>query len=149
VSTRWLLDVNVLVALFDPDHVHHDIAHDWFAEHRSAGWATCPTTENGLIRVVANPAYGSPDLRAAELVDSLRRFCASGGHQFWPDGPSLRDRAVFAVDCLAGYRQITDAYLLAVARAHGGRLATFDRGIPIRAVIGATARDLAVLSAAG
>jgi hypothetical protein len=144
----WLLDVNVLVALFDPDHVHHDIAHDWFADNARAGWATCPTTENGLVRVVANPSYGSPDVGAAEMVDRLRRFCASGGHQFWPDGPSLRDRTVFNVACLAGYRQITDIYLLAVARAHGGRLATFDRGIPIRAVRGATAHDLAVLSAA-
>ena len=148
MSTAWLLDVNVLVALFDPDHVHHDIAHDWFADNRHAGWATCPITENGLVRVVANPSYGSPNVRAADMVERLRRFCASGGHQFWPDGPSLRDRKVFDVACLAGYRQITDVYLLALARVHRGRLATFDRSIPIRAVRGATIRDLAVLAAA-
>ena len=62
-----LLDVNVLVALFDPDHVHHDLAHDWFADHRSRGWATCPITENGVIRVLANPAYGSPVTGTAEI----------------------------------------------------------------------------------
>jgi len=89
VSQVSLLDVNVLVALFDPDHVHHDLAHDWFADNRTAGWATCPLTENGFVRVLANPAYGSAVARAATLNARLRKFCESGQHEFWPDQVSL------------------------------------------------------------
>ena len=136
-----LLDVNVLVALFDPDHVHHDLAHDWFADNRADGWATCPVTENGLVRVLANPAYGSVVTRPAELVARLRRFCASGHHEFWPDVVSLRDQAVFDPAFFAGHRQVTDVYLLGLARKKGGRLVTFDGAIPLKAVRGA-GRDL-------
>jgi predicted nucleic acid-binding protein len=65
VTRPALLDVNFLVALFDPDHIHHDAAHDWFADERAHGWATCPLTENGLVRVVTNAAYGAAPIRAA------------------------------------------------------------------------------------
>lgn len=86
-----LLDVNVLVALFDPDHVHHDTAHDWFAESRVQRWATCPVTESGVVRILSNlkssPAAESP----ARIIERLRAFCASGHHAFWPDDISLRD----------------------------------------------------------
>lgn len=74
MSHPALLDVNLLVALFDPDHVHHEVAHDWFSDHRADGWATCPVTENGCIRVLGNPKYVATPLRAAELVDRLRQF---------------------------------------------------------------------------
>ncbi len=144
-----LLDVNVLVALFDPDHVHHDIAHDWFAGEGRSAWATCPLTENGFLRVLANPAYGGTVTRVSELAARLRRFCASGGHAFWDDSVSLRDVRVFDAAILAGFRQVTDIYLLGLAHARGGRLATFDRSIPVRAVRGATRDDLAVLAPAG
>ncbi|HEY7215024.1 MAG TPA: hypothetical protein VIC28_10365 [Thermoanaerobaculia bacterium] len=69
-----LLDVNVLVALFDPDHVHHEAAHTWFAAHRGAGWATCPLTENGLIRILSNPAYAATLETPAALVRRLEAF---------------------------------------------------------------------------
>lgn len=137
MSRTALLDVNVLVALFDPDHIHHDLAHDWFADNRSAGWATCPVTENGFLRVLSNPAYGSVISRPAELVARLRRFCASGHHEFWPDKVSLRDPALFDPAFVAGHRQITDIYLLGLAMAHRGCLATFDATIPLKAVRGA------------
>jgi len=146
MSRIALLDVNVLVALFDPDHVHHDLAHDWFAGHRRAGWATCPLTENGLIRVLANPAYGGPITRPADLITRLRRFCQSGGHAFWPDTLSLLDGAVFDASLVAGHRQLTDVYLLGLAHTHGGCLATFDRAMSVRAVKGATAAGLAVIA---
>jgi hypothetical protein len=142
-----LLDVNVLVALFDPDHVHHELAHDWFADHRREGWATCPLTENGFVRVLANPAYGGTVTRVTDLAARLRTFCESGDHVFWPDAVSLRDSQIFDPALVAGPRQITDIYLLALARSQGGCLATFDRTIPLRAVKGATARDLAVIGA--
>lgn len=137
MSGAALLDVNVLVALFDPDHVHHELAHDWFADHRAQGWATCPITENGLLRVLANPAYGSAIARPSELAARLRRFCASSHHEFWPDKVSLCDPALFDPAFVAGHRQITDVYLLGLAKANGGCLATFDATIPLRAVRGA------------
>jgi len=145
MTRRALLDVNVLIALFDPDHIHHDLAHDWFADNRSHGWATCPLTENGFVRVMANPAYGSLVAGTSELLSRLGAFCRADDHQFWPDSVSLRDQTQFDPAMATGHRQLTDIYLLGLARAHGGRLATFDRSIRMKAVIGATALTLAVI----
>lgn len=140
-----LLDVNLLVALFDPDHVHHDLAHDWFAEQRHHGWATCPITENGLVRVLSNPAYGASAIRPAALTRALARFCASGHHEFWPATPSITDDRVFDVSVASGHRQITDLYLLGLATAMEGCLATFDRSISFKVVRRATAMSLQVI----
>ena len=143
-----LLDVNVLVALFAPDHVHHDLAHDWFADHRDEGWATCPVTENGFVRVLSGAGYAAPLSRPVEALDRLRTFCASGHHTFWSDAVSLRDTAVFNPAYIRGHRQVTDVYLLGLAKKMGGRLATFDRAIPLASVVGATARTIAVIASA-
>ncbi len=89
-----LLDVNVLVALLYAEHVHHELAHDWFADHRADGWATCPVTENGFVRVVAELAQGDAALRPHAIIEHLRRFCADEHHHFWPDAVSLTDPAV-------------------------------------------------------
>lgn len=140
-----LLDVNVLVALFDPDHVHHDAAHDWFADHRVEGWATCPTTENGFVRVLSNPAYNGTVTRLEAIVERLRMFCASGHHHFWHEAVSVTDLAAIRPSYMRGHRQLTDVYLLALATRMGGRLATFDRTVPVSAVVGATAAALAVI----
>src|SRR5262245_30237019 len=90
-----LLDVNLLVALFDPDHVHHELAHDWFSDNRAEGWATCPMTENGLVRVLTNPRYESPVSTAVAVVDRLKKFRTSGHHEFWFDDVSLTDESLF------------------------------------------------------
>lgn len=142
-----LLDVNVLVALFDPDHVHHELAHDWFADHRSAGWATCPITINGFVRVLSQPLAGSVPLRPPQLIERLASFCSSPEHTFWPASVSLTDDAIFQRSYVAGPRRITDIYLLGLARKMKGVLATFDRSIPIGAVVGATRSTLAVIGA--
>ena len=142
-----LLDVNVLVALFDPDHGHHELAHDWFAGHSGEGWATCAVTENAFVRIVANPAYGGHTGRPAEIVDRVRMFRASGHHRFWDDPLSLADKSVFDLSFAGSHRQITDIYLLGLAVKMRGRLATFDRTIPLRAVIGARPEALAVIAA--
>ena len=142
-----LLDVNVLVALFDPNHAHHDIAHDWFSDHRADGWATCPVTENGFVRVLSQLASGVGE-RPSALVARLEKFCASGHHEFWPDTVSLRDPKVFRSTALVGHKPLIDIYILGLARSRGGLLATFDRSIPIGAVVGATRATLAVISAA-
>jgi toxin-antitoxin system PIN domain toxin len=146
VSRAALLDVNVLVALFDPDHVHHELAHGWFEDNRTDGWATCALTENGFVRVLANPSYGAAVSRPNELVQRLRQFCASGHHLFWAETISLRDTQIFNPSFIAGHRQVSDVYLLGLAKNMGGRLATFDRTIPLGAVLGASRDSLAIVS---
>ena len=144
-----LLDVNVLVALFDPDHVHHELAHDWFAEHRASGWATCPTTENGFVRALTSPAYHASVNRPEGIVARLRLFQQSGQHVFWPDAVSIADLTVFRPSYMRGQRQVTDVYLLGIAVRRGGALATFDKTIPVSAVHGATRDSLTVIAAPG
>jgi toxin-antitoxin system PIN domain toxin len=143
-----LLDVNVLIALFDPDHVHHQLAHDWFADHRQNGWATCAVTETGFIRVVSHPAYGATVARPVDLVALLRTFCSSAQHQYWSAPISLRDETIFDPAMIQGHRQVTDIYLLGLAVTMKGSLATFDRSIPVSAVKGARPATLAVITAA-
>lgn len=145
MSRVALLDVNVLIALCDADHVHHDLAHDWFAEDGAAAWATCAVTESGFLRVLSNPAYHGAGLRPAALASLLGRMCASPGHRFWDGAISLRDRAVFDLSCVGSHRQLTDVYLLGLAKRWRGCLATFDRTIPLKAVVGATAGLLQVI----
>ena len=140
-----LLDVNFLVALFDADHVHHEIAHDWFADNRAAGWATCPLTENGLVRVLTNPRYGSTISALPAILERLQKFRASGDHHFWSDGVSLTDTSLFKSGLIRGYRQLSDVYLLGLARKNGGCLVTFDRSISTLAVPGASVHDLQVV----
>jgi toxin-antitoxin system PIN domain toxin len=147
MSMTSLLDVNLLVALFNPDHIHHDLAHDWFAQEHRGGWATCPITEQGLVRILANPKYWTEFERTVTVLDRLRAFCASRHHRFWPDAVSLRDEKLFNLWHISGHRQLTDVYLLGLAKKMGGRLATFDRTIPLKAVIGATQKSMVVIEA--
>lgn len=125
--TAFLLDVNVLIALIDPAHVQHDQAHDWFARTGHTHFATCPITENGLLRIVGHPRYpnspGPPSV-VARLLAAIR---ALPGHEFWPDSISIADNAHVAPTCLSSHARVTDSYLLALAQANGGRLATMDR----------------------
>ncbi len=125
-----LLDVNVLVALAWPNHVHHARAIAWFSAVRGDGWATCSLTEAGFVRVSSNvrviPEARSPQ-QAMELLGKIR---AVPGHTFWSDDVSPLDADAGAFERTAGYRQITDAHLLTLARRSGGVLATFDRGVP-------------------
>jgi hypothetical protein len=129
-----LLDVNVLIALIDPAHVQHDRAHDWFAAYGRKSWATCPLTENGVLRILGNARYpnspGTP--AAAELMSILREL---GGHAFWPDDLTLFDASRIRIERLLDSAQVTDTYLLALAAAHGGHLVTFDRRLVTDAVI--------------
>jgi toxin-antitoxin system PIN domain toxin len=140
---RALFDVNVLIAILDQDHVHHWIAHEWWAPNRSAGWATCPLTENGMTRIMSQSTYKNP-ITTTFAIDLLADQVAKTDHAFWPDDISLRD-ALFDPGSILGPNQITDVYLLALAVKNGGRLVTFDRGVPLRAVHGAEARHLVVL----
>ncbi len=136
MSRVTLLDVNVMVALFDPDHVHHDLAHDWFAEQRVAGWATCPLTENGLVRVLSSQRVGA-GLTIADIAARLRILKSVGRHVFWGDDVSLTDERLFRSKSIRGHRQVTDVYLAGLAQAKGGHLATLDRSIPVSAIVDA------------
>ncbi len=142
-----LLDVNVLVALFDPDHVHHEVAHVWFGARRDVGWATCAITENGFVRVVSNPRYPGRGTTSADAARRLGELCRHAEHIFWPDAVSIRDRTLFRYRQLGGHRRVTDLWLLALAVRHGGYLATFDRRIPIAAIAGAEPPHLHLVEA--
>ena len=137
----YLLDVNVLIALFDPLHPHHDAAHAWFAENRAQGWATCAATIKGCVRVMSSPAYPSR-VPLAQAVEMLRALCAAPDHHYWPLSPALSDAALIQPELIPGPKQITDVHLLATAIQHQGQLVTFDRTIAWRAVIGAKHSDL-------
>lgn len=146
MSVRSLLDINVLIALLDPDHVFHDRAHGWWKGQSQSGWASCPLTENGVVRIMSNPAYSRvAKFRPGELIDQLDLFMSQSNHEFWPDDLSLRHGTAFLRDRLHHSRAITDVYLLALAVNHRGTLATFDQAIPISAVPGAAMASLCAI----
>jgi len=144
-----LPDVNVLVALFDPAHPNHEDAHQWFGRRRKREWATCPTTIKGCVRVLSSPAYPTVETTPAEVVERLQTLCRDAGHEFWNDSVSLLDKTLFRPQALRGHREITDVYLLGLAVHKNGKLLTFDRSIPLKAVIGAEAHHLEVLGTRG
>lgn len=142
--TRALLDINVLLALLDSDHVDHGLAHDWLDDEIGAGWASCAITENGFVRIISQPRYPSP-ISPAEAIDLLSRARERGHHAFWPCDISLLDAGIVDRSRLHGPRQVTDAYLLALAMTHEGRFITFDRSLPLSSVHGASEDHLTVL----
>ena len=139
-----LLDINMLIALFDAAHVHHRAAHAWITKNRSQGWATCPITQNGCIRVMSQPTYPGR-LPVAEITRRLASAVAVPEHTFWPDSISLCDPTQFEPDRILTPKSLTDVYLLGLASENGGRLVTFDREIPVAAVSFAKTRRLLVL----
>lgn len=144
-----LLDVNVLVALFYDRHVHHDVAHDWFTDNAGAGWASCPMTECGLLRILGNPArMGGQYVALPKLVELLNTFCKNSHHQFWPDALSIRDARTFNAAGLRGHQQLTDVYLLGLAVKSGGKFVTLDQKVPLGTVKGATGASLEVIAPA-
>ena len=143
-----LLDVSVLVALFDDGHVGHEAAHDWFTDNGALGWATCPITESGIMRVLGNPSYATGFTPILEIAARLDAFCAATDHHFWPDDVSFRNRTRFHLDGVRGYRQLTDVYLLGLAVQHGGRFVTLDQRVSLAAVKGAMRASLEVIASA-
>jgi uncharacterized protein len=123
----FLLDVNVLIALIDPTHVGHEAVHAWFGATGAASWATCPLTENGDIRIVGHPRYPNSAGSPAAVAPIVARLRALPGHVFWKDDLSLMDCDVVDPARIATPAQVTDTYLLALAIANKGQLATFDR----------------------
>lgn len=140
-----LLDVDVLVALFDPTHLHHETAHVWLEGNRASGWATCPITENGFLRVVSHPDYPGRRVTASDALERLCAFADSEDHHFWPDSTSLRRGSRVDTRLLDGYDHVRGAYLLLLAVENEGRLVTFDTDVPLEAVVQARPDQLVVL----
>lgn len=130
----FLLDVNVLIALIDPMHVGHDDAHGWFRATGAASWATCPLTENGVIRIVGHPKYPNTVGSPSDAVPIVARLRGLPGHIFWKDDLSLVASELVDAGEITTSGQVTDTYLLALAVANGGKLATFDRRLSTKAV---------------
>ncbi|MDA8108215.1 MAG: PIN domain-containing protein [Betaproteobacteria bacterium] len=139
-----LLDVNVLIALLDADHALHARVIQWFGGEARAGWASCPITQNGCVRIMSHPGYPNP-LPVRAVVERLAEASASRLHEFWPDDVSLLDHEVADASRIHGPRQLTDLYLLALAVRHGGRFVTLDAAVSIDAVRGARKKHLLVL----
>jgi uncharacterized protein len=143
---RSLLDINFLIALFDPDHVFHDRSHEWWGGNHDQGWASCPLTENGVVRIVSNPRYSKlSGFSPHDLILNIRTFIKQTDHVFWSDDLSILDENVFVADRILGPGQLTDIYLLALSAKNRGRLITFDQSIPLTAVNGATPENICVV----
>lgn len=132
--TTYLLDVNLLLALSDPMHVHHEAAHRWFADRGHQSWATCPLTENGFLRVASHPNYPNRPGDVLAVYAILRQLCQAPGHQFWAEDISILE--ILEPSAIITHAQITDVYLAGLAVHKKGRLATLDQRIPANAVRG-------------
>jgi uncharacterized protein len=132
--TRHLLDVNVLIALIDPAHVQHDQVHEWFGRVGHKAFATCPITENGLLRIVGHPKYPNSPGPPSVVVAALAAIRGLPGHAFWPDSISLVESPLVNPDLLSSHSRVTDSYLLALAKEHKGKLATMDQKLATEVV---------------
>jgi len=141
-EAAWLLDVNALIALISPGHVHHERMHLWFEEHSHQGWATCPITENGAIRVLAQSILAVHRDRAFAVLALLKEWKASEArhHRFWTDSVSLTDDSLFRPEYITNPNLVTDAYLLGLAAKHNAKVVSFDRTLPWQAIRNGTAQ---------
>jgi len=141
---RALLDINVLIALLDLDHVHHHRARSWLQREASSGWASSPLTQNGCVRVMSQSKYPSP-IPTGEVIKRLRDAAATSYHEFWPDDLSILNQTVINNARIHGPKQVTDVYLLDLAVKRAGRFVTFDGSVPLSAVLRAKKEHLAVI----
>jgi len=141
---RALLDINVLIALLDQDHSMHAQAGRWFGAKAAGGWASCPITQNGCVRIMSHPSYPNP-LKVGAIMERLGEAIATAQHEFWADDVSLLDSRIADRTRIHGPRQVTDLYLLALAVRRGGYFVSFDSSIPRTAITGAEKKHLVSL----
>jgi uncharacterized protein len=141
---RALYDVNMLIALFDVHHIRHRDAFTWHRKYGAAGWASCPITQHGFVRIMSHGKYPNPQPLFA-LIEAVARFSASPEHTFWPDTVSLGAISVLNRSYPLTSGKLTDAYLLSLAKENAGRLVTLDQHISIDPVLGARDANLVVL----
>jgi toxin-antitoxin system PIN domain toxin len=130
----YLPDINLLLALTDPMHIHHEAAHRWFAEKGQDSWATCPLTQNGFIRIASHPNYPNRPGDVPAVTAILRQLCAAQGHQFWAEDISILE--ILEPAAIITHAQITDIYLAGLAVHKNGKLATLDQRMAVNAVRG-------------
>ncbi len=123
-----LLDVNALLAMVWPNHIHHGLVRNWFNENHKQGWATCPLTQVAFVRLSSNPAFTKEAVSPPEAMRMLQKICQRPHHHFWPASLSAYCDELDRLHLL-GHRQVTDAYLLGLAIHHHGRLVSLDQGI--------------------
>lgn len=144
---RLLLDINVVIALLDPEHSFHTAAHQFWMNSDSRMWATCPLVENGVVRILTGATYpGLSGYSNESVVGLLRTLISNTDHEFWPDDISLLDPNRFDPKAILGPKQLTDIYLLGLAASKGGRLVTFDRKISPATIPGASENNLHVIA---
>ncbi|MFN9026617.1 MAG: TA system VapC family ribonuclease toxin [Akkermansiaceae bacterium] len=137
--------MNVLIALLDPNHTFHRLAHQWWS-HDDRPWASCPITENGLIRIMASTSYSkNSQLSVADVTTLLSVFTANTNHEFWSDHISFRDENEFQHTSILSSKHLTDIYLLALAAKNNATLVTFDQNIPLTPVTSAKPENLLIL----
>ncbi len=142
---RCLLDVNVLVALLDAGHAFHQRAHKWWAASSQA-WASCPLTENGLVRIMSSTSYSKEEnFSVHDIAARLSYFAEHTDHAFWIDDLTVRNTSHFQLSHLFSSRHLTDVYLLALAVKNGGQLVTFDQHVPSHSVVDAEPGHLLVI----
>lgn len=141
---RALLDINVLLALLDRDHIQHEQGRSWFEQEVRHGWASCAITQNGFLRILSQPTYPSP-VSLARATRLLLSATSAPCHEFWRSEISILDETIFDRSRIHGPRQLTDVYLLGLAAHHGGRFVTFDQTVALSTVKAASARNLVVL----
>jgi toxin-antitoxin system PIN domain toxin len=112
-----------------PAHGAFETVKHWFAQRGSTGWSTCPFTQSAFVRIISNPAFSRDALESADAVNLLERNLAHPTHQFWPADLRVADALADPLPKITGHKQVTDAYLIALALRHKGKLATLDRGI--------------------
>ncbi len=125
IDIPHLADVNLLLAIADHKSPWHTQAHDWLASRSVSGWRTCPTVENGFVRIASNKSYASNPVRIEDAIQSLHTIRAQSGHRFIPDDFSQFEGSDLA-DGPISHHQVTDCYLVKLCRRHGAKLATFD-----------------------
>lgn len=141
---RALLDINILLALLDRAHIHHHRAREWFKIQVHDGWASCPFTQNGFVRIISQTKYPKP-IGTSEAINLLSTATSTVHHEFWSASISILDEQSINRNRVHGPKQLTDLYLLSLAISNGGRLATFDQKIPLSAVPGASKHDLVIV----
>ena len=141
---RSLLDTSILIALLDASHVHHRLTAQWLQTHGGAGWASCPITLNGCIRILSQPNYPNR-VPMQQVVAGLKQAMQNPLHEFWAD--DVNTVTTKAIDWSYTVRpaQLTDVYLLTLAVAREARFVTLDQGIALACVPQARADQLVVL----
>lgn len=125
----WLLDANLLIALTHAAHVHHAVAHTWFAQRPTRAWATCALTQLAFVRLTSNPHVVGERISPEQAMQALATMTGQPQHTYWDESPEPLAMRTLNSAALVGHRQVTDAYLLGLTAHKGQCLATLDRGL--------------------